>query len=78
MEGKLDEEGNLSIKRGMRWVNMHCPYAASEAIPCGEWCPQLSEPIIQKNFKSQRMETVVHICQGRHWKFTDFEDRREV
>jgi len=77
VEGKLNAEGNLEIKRGQRWVDMHCPFMG-EAVPCGEWCPQLSEPMRQKNFKTGNLETVLHICQGKHWKFSDFEDRRSL
>lgn len=77
MEGKFDEDGFLVIKRGVRWVNQHCPMNTGESN-CGEHCPLVSEPIRQINKKSERTETVIHICQGRHWKFTAFEDRRSV
>lgn len=77
MEGKLNEDGTFAAKRGAKWVDFLCPYLDG-ATPCGEWCPQMSEPIRQTNKKNGHMETVVHICQGRHWKFTEFEDRRGV
>lgn len=75
MEGKIKEDGSLQIKRGLRMVNMMCPYSAASE-PCGEWCPQFSEPMRQTNRNTNQVETIIHICQNRHWKFSAIEDRR--
>jgi hypothetical protein len=76
MQGMLNEHGELVVMRGPQWVNLMCPFADSE-VPCAHHCPQMSEPLRQHNKKFNRTETVVHICHGRHWKFSDFEDRRQ-
>jgi len=36
------------------------------------------QPHQQYNKKFERPELVVHLCSGKHWKFSEFEDRREV
>lgn len=77
MEGKFNEDGSFAAKRGVNWVNFMCPFTAMSE-PCNMECPQMSEPIRQINRQSNRPETVIHICQGRHWKFTAFEDRRTI
>jgi hypothetical protein len=74
MKAMFNEKGKLVINRAGRWVNQLC-FLSDES--CGEWCPQVSEPIRQKNRNMNRTDTVIHICQGRHWKFTEFEDRRQ-
>jgi len=77
MDGKFNEEGALEIKRAGRWKEQKCFYQCVEYdVACGEHCPQVSEPIRQRNDKMERSETIVYICQNRHWKFTSFEDRR--
>jgi len=76
MDGTFDEQGGLVIKRGAREVSQKCLH--NPDMPCGDWCPQVSEPIRQENKKLDRKETIIHICQGRHWKFTGFEDRRRI
>jgi len=80
MEGKLNELGELVIKRANGWTELICPFSEGGDIPCGDWCPHFTEPFIQKNMKygETRVETVVHLCHGKHWKFADFEDRREL
>ncbi len=75
MEAKFNDAGSLEIKRAGRWVLQRCFLCDMD---CGEWCPQVSEPIRQKNKKLDRADTIVHICQGRFWKFTAFEDRRTL
>jgi len=75
MEGKLDEKGDLSIKRANGWTAQGCPFSE---FNCGVWCPHMTEPFRQKKGKFDgRKETVLYICHGKHWKFTSFEDRRQ-
>jgi hypothetical protein len=74
MRGLLTEDGDLVIIRGGREINSACPFNGS---PCGEWCPHMTEPIRQFNKKLQREETILHLCHNKHWKFTEFEDRRQ-
>jgi len=75
MEAKFDEQGDLHIKRSNGWVPQICPFSESR---CGTWCPHVTEPFLQRNSKfNGREEMVLHICHGKHWKFTSFEDRRQ-
>jgi hypothetical protein len=75
MEGRFTEDGSLELKRANGWVIMECPFTCRDA-PCGTWCPHVTEPIRQENKKFERPETVVYVCHGKHWKFSDFEDKR--
>ena len=77
MEGRFTEAGSLELKRANGWVKQMCPYSAGSE-PCGTWCPHVTEPIKQNNQKFERQECVIYVCNGRHWKFSDFEDRREM
>lgn len=77
MEGRFNEKGNLEIKRANGWTAATCPFTGG-CEPCGSWCPHVTEPIRQDNRKFDRQECVVYICHGKHWKFSDFEDRREL
>jgi hypothetical protein len=74
MIGKLNEDGELVLVRAGREVNCVCPFMEA---PCSESCPQMTEPIRQHNKKYDRFETVIHLCHGKYWKFTEFEDRRQ-
>jgi len=76
MEGKLNEDGEFQIKRANGWTPALCPF--TEGSPCGAWCAHFTEPHQQYNKKFERAELVVHLCQGKHWKFSEFEDRREL
>jgi len=77
MEGRLNNKGLFEIKRANGWVPQECPFNGGG--PCGSWCPQFTEPFMQRNTKfGGRDETVLHICHGKHWKFLSFEDRRDL
>ena len=75
MLGGLAPNGDLIVGRKSGHETVECPYTDRN---CGTWCAQFSEPIHQRNPKKQdRLETVIHLCHGKHWKFTSFEDSRE-
>jgi len=76
MEGKLNEDGELEINRANGWTAALCPF--SDGAPCGTWCAQFTDPHHQFNMKFERSELVVHLCHGKHWKFSSFEDRRRL
>jgi len=69
MEGKIDKDGNLEIKRGKKYKVQACFYGGDG---CGDWCPQFGEHSLSK---SNGM-TYLRICQKRILEFKDFEDER--
>jgi len=73
MRGLLTNEGELKVFRKDGLCTLHCPYTDSL---CGTWCPQFTEPIRRDNDRLNRVDTIVHLCHGKHWKFTEFEDQR--
>lgn len=42
MEGKIDAEGSLYIKRGRKLKSMECPWDFPHG--CGDHCPHFGEP----------------------------------
>lgn len=79
MRGQLTKNGDFVVERKDKFTNLCCPFQ-QETTNCGTWCPHFSEPIKQRNTPNNRStsreETLVHICHGRYWKFTEFEDAR--
>lgn len=72
MEGMIDKDGELRIRRGGRWRDMICPYKQTR---CSDECPLLGEP--------QRLSggtAIVPISCGQSvgaiWVFDDFFDER--
>lgn len=44
MEAKINNMGNLLIKRAGKFKSQYCPYAANEVdTACGDWCPKFGE-----------------------------------
>ena len=73
MRGKLTEAGLFIAERKTGFEGMGCPY---NDVQCGPWGALFSEPIKKRNIKMKREETLVNLCNGRYWKFTEFEDER--
>ena len=73
MRGKLTDAGLFIAERKTGFEEMGCPYNDAQ---CGPWCALFSEPIKQRNIKMKREETLVNLCNGRYWKFTDVKDER--
>jgi len=71
MIGGLDSSGNFFLLRKEGKTEVKCPY---QGRACGTWCAQFSEPF--ENTKESKKNTLVHICQGKYWKFTKFVDER--
>lgn len=49
MKIKIDEDGYLSIERGLKnpkFKTQYCPYYAidNNGSQCGDWCPLFGEP----------------------------------
>lgn len=53
MEGMIDRDGSLRIRRGGRMKIQECPFTSRDFKindtlihnPCGDWCPLFNEPI---------------------------------
>jgi len=73
MKEKIDENGQLLIKRGAKYEIQLCPFAhirLSEDIDgqlhyCKDWCPLFGEPEYQvdseyyyKDFETRKVETL--------------------
>lgn len=71
MDGKIDNDGYICIKRGKFLGRQFCPFRESGRQPCGDWCPLFGEPepdtdpIFEKNgattFKPNG-KTVLSLC----------------
>jgi hypothetical protein len=70
MEGKIDENGFLIVKRGNLFKDMTCPKSCEE-YHCGDWCALFGEP------SSSIVEEEVHleICHN-YFIFTNIVDER--
>ena len=72
MEARLDEDGDLELKRASRWVTQFCPYGERNedgaADPCGDWCPLFDEDIHR---------SVTLRCAGSSVSYTILEDLRK-
>jgi len=80
MEGKIDKDGNLEIKRGKKYKVQACFYSGGEAA-CGGWCPQFGEPDFYKNADGvtdvhESYSALLKICQNRLLNFDKFVDER--
>ena len=83
MEAMFNNEGGLVIKRGGKWVDMFCFHAAHPDTDtvCGDWCPQISEPIRQHNGKLKREETVRYgtsVVYNKEWWELKIGEEHEV
>jgi len=76
MEGKIDKNGKLKIKRGKEYKDQKCPYdiRSEQVYICGDHCPQFGEP--KNMIGSMGKFTALSICQNRILEFEQFEDER--
>ncbi len=83
MKGFISDFGNLHILRGHEFKPQRCLF--KEGICCGDWCPQMSEPIYAfptTTNQEEYCETLeerpaqLSICYNKILEFTNFEDRR--
>lgn len=70
MEGKIDKNGNLFLRRGSMLKAVQCPYIDGRDY-CGDWCGLFGEPVNG----NQDGRTVLGLCRAVHI-FTDFTDER--
>jgi len=78
MEGKINKNGNLRIKRGRKYKDQYCPYeSSSEVTLCGDWCPQFGEPDWYPEAKNWPDTANLNICQNRLLHFNQFKDERK-
>ena len=66
MEGKISDEGLLSIKRGNNFKLQQCPFTvnqlsegmiiAAKINNCGDWCPLFGEPVSKVKYEYSRSE----------------------
>jgi len=73
MEGKINKNGNLEIKRGDKYKLQVCVY---DNTACDDWCPQFGEPEIYSGDKTLPGQSYLTICQSRLLKFDKFVDER--
>jgi hypothetical protein len=75
MQGKINENGHLEIKRGKVIKEQTCPMHRNEPY-CGDWCPQFGEPQIPIKGEDT-WSPQINICQGRCLYFSELTDERE-
>lgn len=87
MNGKINKDGNLEIKRGKEYKKQFCFYedmqfyhyglrqTVEKTKSCGDWCPQFGEPFSTKKQDSE-FKTGLLLCQGRYLYFRKFDDKR--
>lgn len=68
MEGKIDKNGNLEIKRKNKWKYMYCPYSDT-GEGCGDWCALFGEPVWSGSCKIGLCHKII--------TFRNFTDERE-
>ena len=85
MDGKIDRNGFLYIKRGKKMKTVLCPFCAwntfekmgqtqIEQNPCGDWCVLFGEPEIAGSPLPAR----IVVCHDKELWFNEFTDEREV
>ena len=76
MEGKIDGEGDLLMRRGAKLKGQECFYSTASDLEvfvrCGDWCPQFGEPMVGDD----KMIWLT-ICQKRTLFFDRFTDERD-
>jgi len=74
MEGKIDKNGYLWIKRNRRFKLQNCPYSnAAIVAACGDWCPLFVEPYVANNHKGGSWD--LPLCESLLF-FNTFTDER--
>jgi len=79
MEGKINQDGVLEIKRGTKMKIMSCQY---QSAACCDECPKFGEPKgeiwIDHWDQNHKIEyTIIKICDERLLKFKEFKDERK-
>lgn len=75
MEGKINKEGVLEMKRAGKFKEMQCRLAGELiSCVCGDDCPHFREPVILR-YKLPNI-TELQICQGNILAFHQFTDER--
>jgi hypothetical protein len=70
MEGIIDVDGILQIKRGNTMRPQMCPYSNGKRF-CGDWCAKFGEPR-----KIADGKTKLRICDNTVLIFKRFKDKR--
>ena len=81
MEGRINYDGSLAIKRGSTFKNQECRF---ENMPCSDTCPLFGEPraeiklsTMNDNFGwHETGKTELRICSNTTLIFDKFEDKR--
>jgi phage baseplate assembly protein gpV len=79
MEGKIDKDGCLLLKRHGKLRSQWCPWTAlgdeNPANSCGHWCPHFGEPAFAQD---NPVVLLTLTCgNGRLFRFTQFTDERQ-
>lgn len=77
MEGKINQYGNLEIKRNGKLIVQWCFFNHRDGgHHCGDWCPQFGEPDSYRGSEEAPNPALLNICQGRLLNFDKFIDER--
>lgn len=83
LEGMINENGFLFIKRNGDMKDQKCPYSSTQGegfANCGDWCPLFDEPYKQASvpasFACSRGYHALDLC-NKKLLFSEFEDRRK-
>jgi len=82
MEGKINNNGELYIKRGLGYRQQECKHKADlDYTACGDSCPLFGEPTF--TLVQERMwpslpahYAKLELCGGKILYFTNFKDER--
>ncbi len=78
MEGIINKDGKLEIKRGEKLIIQNCPYdnppATRGAADCGDWCSLFGEPRTH-TFANKDPAFLLKLCH-RELYFEKFKDLR--
>ena len=75
MEGRINKEGQLEIKRKDGYRLQMCLYDMGGGF-CGDWCPQFGEPLKWPHSLANGNTKGLKICQNRELVFSKFKDER--